>query len=152
MMMRDIPESEIANLIRDVLAPSAAIYPETCDSLSAARGAYALVMRFDAPVRFLRGQASHVVTAGWYAYAGSAYGLGGLRARLHRHFRRDKTLHWHIDHLTAAADRIFAVGVEGGSECGVATRLVGSGRLRHGLTGIGSSDYNSCTSHLLEWR
>jgi len=35
--------------------------------------------------------------AGWYLYVGSA--LGGLWARIGRHLRRHKRLHWHIDHL-----------------------------------------------------
>lgn len=39
---------------------------------------------------------------GHYLYVGSA--LGGLRARLGRHLRAEKRLHWHIDYLLAAAD------------------------------------------------
>ena len=38
---------------------------------------------------------------GWLLYVGSAFGPGGLRARLGRHLRSAKTLHWHIDHLLA---------------------------------------------------
>jgi Uri superfamily endonuclease len=39
---------------------------------------------------------------GWYLYAGSALGPGGLPARLARHQRRSgsgKRVHWHADHL-----------------------------------------------------
>jgi Uri superfamily endonuclease len=36
---------------------------------------------------------------GWYAYAGSAFGPGGLRARLARHLRGGSKRHWHIDYL-----------------------------------------------------
>ena len=36
---------------------------------------------------------------GWYIYIGSAFGPGGVRARVHRHRRRAKRTHWHIDHL-----------------------------------------------------
>ncbi len=36
---------------------------------------------------------------GWYIYFGSAFGPGGLAARVDRHLRRHKTRHWHIDHL-----------------------------------------------------
>ncbi len=38
---------------------------------------------------------------GWYLYVGSAFGPGGLGARLRRHLRTDKTKHWHIDTLVA---------------------------------------------------
>lgn len=36
---------------------------------------------------------------GWYAYVGSAFGPGGLRARVGRHLRPDKRLRWHFDYL-----------------------------------------------------
>ena len=38
---------------------------------------------------------------GWYLYAGSVVGPGGLGARLRRHLQTDKTKHWHIDTLVA---------------------------------------------------
>jgi Uri superfamily endonuclease len=37
---------------------------------------------------------------GRYIYAGSAYGPGGLKARVSRHMRRAKRSQWHIDQLT----------------------------------------------------
>ncbi len=40
------------------------------------------------------------VPSGILAYVGSAYGPGGLLARVSRHFRRGKCLRWHIDYLT----------------------------------------------------
>jgi Uri superfamily endonuclease len=36
---------------------------------------------------------------GNYIYVGSAFGPGGVRARLSRHLREDKRKHWHIDYL-----------------------------------------------------
>ena len=36
---------------------------------------------------------------GYYTYVGSALGPGGLAARLKRHFKPVKRLHWHIDYL-----------------------------------------------------
>ena len=41
---------------------------------------------------------------GWYAYVGSALGPGGLRARLSRHARPGKRLHWHIDYMLQQAN------------------------------------------------
>jgi Uri superfamily endonuclease len=40
--------------------------------------------------------------AGRYLYCGSAKGSGGIRARLSRHMRPDKVIHWHVDLLTDA--------------------------------------------------
>ena len=43
---------------------------------------------------------------GWYAYAGSAHGPGGLAARISRHLRVPKPLHWHVDYLRQAASEV----------------------------------------------
>lgn len=40
------------------------------------------------------------VPEGKLVYVGSARGPGGLLARVRRHFRRGKSLKWHIDYLT----------------------------------------------------
>ena len=39
------------------------------------------------------------LSKGWYVYVGSAFGPGGLAARISRHLQRHKTRHWHIAHL-----------------------------------------------------
>ena len=54
--------------------------------------------------------------AGWYAYAGSAHGPGGLGARLSRHVRSQKTLHWHADYLRTRAEFVAAWWVDGTGE------------------------------------
>jgi Uri superfamily endonuclease len=36
---------------------------------------------------------------GWYVYVGSAFGPGGLRARIDHHRQRAQRPHWHIDYL-----------------------------------------------------
>ena len=41
---------------------------------------------------------------GWYVYIGSAFGPGGITARVTRHARAAKRLHWHIDYLLEHAD------------------------------------------------
>ncbi len=42
--------------------------------------------------------------AGYYLYVGSAFGSGGLAARLRHHQRRNKPHpHWHVDYLRAQA-------------------------------------------------
>lgn len=42
--------------------------------------------------------------AGWYTYVGSAFGAGGLKARIKRHLEPTKSLHWHIDYLRQVAE------------------------------------------------
>lgn len=37
---------------------------------------------------------------GYYAYVGSAFGLGGLRARVTRHLTGPRIKHWHIDYIS----------------------------------------------------
>jgi Uri superfamily endonuclease len=44
------------------------------------------------------------VSPGFYLYVGSAFGPGGLKARVERHLRSDKRHHWHIDHLRRVAE------------------------------------------------
>lgn len=39
------------------------------------------------------------IAPGYYVYVGSAFGPGGVRARVLRHCRKDKAKHWHIDYL-----------------------------------------------------
>lgn len=44
------------------------------------------------------------VQPGYYVYVGSAFGPGGLRARLRHHLRRSSKPHWHIDYLKEFLD------------------------------------------------
>ncbi len=86
---------------------------------------------------------------GWYTYAGSALGPGGLRARLNRHRRVAKRAHWHIDYLLACADLVASWEVECDRrlECAwqaAISRLPGA-RLR--AAGFGASDC-ACPAHL----
>jgi Uri superfamily endonuclease len=40
---------------------------------------------------------------GWYTYIGSAFGAGGLVARLKHHLQPGDRPHWHIDYLRREA-------------------------------------------------
>nr|WP_294519010.1 GIY-YIG nuclease family protein [uncultured Rhodopila sp.] len=96
----------------------------------------------------LSGRPEAELQPGRYLYAGSARGPGGLRSRLMRHQRADKTLHWHIDRLTVAGTVQGAWIFPGGDECAIIAAL------RHlpvPVPGFGSSDCRACVSHLLRW-
>ncbi|MBT4492861.1 MAG: GIY-YIG nuclease family protein [Gammaproteobacteria bacterium] len=50
-----------------------------------------------------------VFNVGYYLYVGSAFGPGGVRARVGRHRKRRKPKRWHIDYLTAYYKPEFAL-------------------------------------------
>lgn len=85
---------------------------------------------------------------GLYAYCGSAYGPGGLRARIARHMKPDKTPRWHVDRLTAAGRIVRIAAHEGGWECDLVDRLRAAGG-RTPPRGFGGSDCRRCRAHLL---
>jgi Uri superfamily endonuclease len=81
---------------------------------------------------------------GRYVYTGSA--RRGLEARIARHLRSDKVLHWHIDYLLAAPGvRIVAVARSRRAECALNRAVPG----RLVAAGFGASDCNAgCGAHL----
>ena len=48
------------------------------------------------------------VKPSYYIYVGSAFGSGGVQARVLRHCRETKTKHWHIDYLREHIEPIGA--------------------------------------------
>lgn len=131
--------------------PAAALVtPESINTAPVNGGAYLLLIDLPVLIDFSRATLRGTFEPGFYVYAGSAYGPGGLRARIRRHMRRGKPSHWHVDTLTAAAQRIAAIPIEHGNECAVAEVMLGTRLFRPSLPGFGSSDCNRCISHLLE--
>ncbi len=124
--------------------------PGSIDDIPDSKGAYVVLLRLDEPVEIaLPGRAQQVFPPALYAYAGSARGPGGIRARVRRHFRSSKKLHWHIDRLTTRAAEITALAVPGGHECELIGRLLNRPGFHIVLKGFGSSDCRRCDSHLL---
>jgi len=116
---------------------------------SATGGTYTLLIRVPTAVTVDVGAlGSHELSAGAYAYTGSAFGAGGF-SRVDRHRRVARgdhdVRHWHIDYLLGHADTdldrvVRSVGVD--VECSVADRLpMGP------VDGFGASDCD-CESHL----
>lgn len=68
-------------------------------------GTYTLVLRAVASQTIQIGRLGVLqVQPGYYVYVGSAFGPGGLGARLGHHLKPVRRLHWHIDYLRQAAE------------------------------------------------
>jgi Uri superfamily endonuclease len=120
-----------------------AVSPE---SLPPGCGAYLLLIFLPERRRLRVGALGETVfLPGWYAYVGSA--MGGLRARIARHLRREKKVFWHIDHLLAIGELKEVITVETGQsmECPLSRSLAKS--LPAGAERFGASDC-SCKTHL----
>jgi endonuclease-3 len=94
------------------------------------------------------------LSAGWYAYTGSAFGTGGFsRVERHRELaagERDAR-HWHVDYLLGhpASRVVEVVKTEGEDvECEVSREIEASGGVAaEPIAGLGASDCD-CDSHL----
>ena len=63
-------------------------------------GTYALILQSNSNETIQVGRWGQVnLQPGYYIYIGSAFGPGGVQARVSRHLRNDKQMHWHIDYL-----------------------------------------------------
>ena len=82
--------------------PAPAEMPAT--TIPARQGTYALLLAVERRRRITIGRLGALAAAaGCYAYIGSAFGPGGLRARLRHHLGVAQRLHWHIDYLRRIA-------------------------------------------------
>jgi Uri superfamily endonuclease len=117
-----------------------------------AKGSYLLILHLTADVPHLQiGRLGCFdFAAGYYLYVGSAFGSGGLSARLAYHQRRTKPHpHWHLDYLRPHAHLLEAWTVAGGPalECTWCTILSNLPEVTIPVRGFGSSDTH-CASHL----
>jgi len=75
-------------------------------------GVYTLIIHLPANIRLKVGKlGEHQFSRGYYAYTGSALGLGAssLRRRVARHLQKKKHKFWHIDHLLTRKDAVVIV-------------------------------------------
>jgi Uri superfamily endonuclease len=71
------------------------------------KGTYILIARVSQMKRLSVGRLGKFdLVPGFYVYVGSAFGLGGLRARIGHHLESTAELHWHIDYLLQVATPI----------------------------------------------
>jgi Uri superfamily endonuclease len=89
---------------------------------------------------------------GYYCYVGSALGPGGWRARLARHLRQQKKLHWHIDYLLRQALVVESWSAPSAArlECIWARALLRLPGATVPVRGFGSSDCH-CPAHLVRF-
>lgn len=116
------------------------------------KGSYLLVLQLVQPVAGLQvGRLGRFDFApGYYLYVGSAFGSGGLEARLAYHRRRQKDHpHWHLDYLRAHARLREAWTVAGPAhlECVWCRQLAEAPGVSRPVPGFGSRD-TGCPSHL----
>ncbi len=120
------------------------------EPLSRGPGAYLLLIELAAPLALgIPRLGAAALAPGRYAYGGSAYGPGGLRARIGRHLRADKTPRWHVDRLTSAGQVVAIRAVPGGRECDLVRALLEIPGASVPLPGFGSSDCRTCPAHLV---
>lgn len=92
-----------------------------------------------------------VFQPGWYYYAGSAQ--KNLRQRLARHIRKDKKIHWHIDHITTVPSNkvehiLLLKDAPKEIECELANYFEKQLKLDSSIQGFGNSDSNCSSTHL----
>ncbi len=90
--------------------------------------------------------------SGYYYYSGSAQ--KNYEARLQRHLKPFKTIHWHIDHLTTIPSnkitRIFLFeNSPRNMECEVVADLISRFGFSDKFHGFGNGDCKTCGTHLL---
>ncbi len=120
------------------------------EPLPAEPGAYLLLIELAAPLALgIPRLGAATLAPGRYAYGGSAYGPGGLRARIDRHLRAEKTPHWHVDRLTVAGRVVGVRAVPGGRECDLVRELLERPGASVPVPGFGSSDCRACPAHLV---
>jgi sugar fermentation stimulation protein A len=127
-------------------------------------GIYLAILRLDGPARIAVGSLGEIdFDRGHWVYVGSA--RRGLAARLARHGRARKALHWHIDYLreSAAFVRGIPIRTSDPDECGLARAVGELARAsdssdpvtppcsrRSSVPGFGCSDCG-CPSHLFRF-
>ena len=114
-----------------------------------APGTYGLVLTLARTTRCTIGAlGEHTLPPGPYCYVGSAWGAGGLRARVGRHLRGDGTVRWHIDYLRQHAEPTAVwLAPKAHLECTWAAYLEAAPGLEVVVPRFGASDC-TCAAHL----
>ena len=122
--------------------------------MQAIAGTYILVLKSDRERTITIGKlGKYLFPPGFYAYAGSAFGPGGLKSRIGRHMKKTKKCRWHIDYLRACIDpyEVWFDHHQEKQECVWLRLLCSLEGARVPCEGFGSSDC-SCPSHLVYFK
>jgi Uri superfamily endonuclease len=122
--------------------------------MQALPGTYALIFSASQKAQITIGRIGTLhLEPGFYIYVGSAFGPGGLKARIAHHCRKPTRPHWHIDFLTPAImlKEIWHTCDPAHREHQWAAALSGIRGASVPLAGFGSSDCR-CQSHLFYFR
>jgi Uri superfamily endonuclease len=138
----------LTQFMRDRLCDCDLEHWTSAQNIPALPGAYVIAIELARPLQIKLRNRSEALPAGRYLYGGSAKGPGALRARIARHMRRGKPMRWHVDRLTEAGRVLAAWTVAYGDECRLVAALA---CLPTPVDGFGSSDCQTCRSHLLRW-
>lgn len=77
--------------------------------LDSSRGTYALILTLQAPTELQIGCLGRIqFDSPFYLYFGSAFGPGGLEARIKHHLQPARRVYWHIDYLRQVAEVLGA--------------------------------------------
>ena len=112
-------------------------------------GTYVLILRSDSKQQVQVGRQGKIrLKHGFYLYVGSAFGPGGVQARVSRHCRHNKKHHWHIDYIREFMQPVSVWYNQGSIHqehtwAGILADLPGNSS----IAGIGCSDCQ-CDSHL----
>ena len=121
------------------------------DGPRAEPGTYALLLRAETEQTIEVGALGEMtVRPGVYVYVGSAFGPGGVRARVRRHARANGARHWHVDYLRAATtlEAVWYTHDPTRRECAWAAALRDMPDAEVPLAGFGASDCD-CPAHLV---
>ena len=113
-------------------------------------GTYALILLSLRKTKIKIGRIGELqVKPGFYVYVGSAFGPGGLKARIAHHSRKPARPHWHVDYLTSdlVLTEIWYTFDPVHREHQWADNIANIRGASLPLAGFGSSDCG-CTSHL----
>jgi Uri superfamily endonuclease len=122
-------------------------------SIDARFGTYALMFACLTAVHMPVGRLGRVfLPAGYWIYVGSAFGPGGLRARLNHHLKPSARPHWHLDYIKRAlhAQEIWTTTDTVKREhdwVGIMAAMEGASLP---LAGFGATDC-SCRSHIIHF-
>lgn len=127
--------------------------PKELNPIKIAKGIYLLELYATLPFEIgIKKYKGINLKSGYYYYAGSAQ--KNFTARIFRHLKKEKIIHWHIDNLTTknnlSIENIFAFPLaDKKEECKLVKNLTHKFGMAFPAKGFGNSDCNSCTSHLL---